>query len=111
MSDTSGRSGKGGARRSGAAPCLQPQTAVEIAGDDTDEADAVLSGYQSCSAPTWRASAFVAGPLDEILVNVTPILLGDRVRMFVRSGRPVRLETIATGDTGEVTELRDGVRR
>jgi hypothetical protein len=44
-------------------------------------------------------------------VNVTPILLGDRVRMFVRSGRPVRLETIATGDTGEVTELRDGVRR
>jgi hypothetical protein len=44
-------------------------------------------------------------------VNVTPILLDDGVRMFARSGRPVRLETIAAGDTGQITELRYGVRR
>jgi hypothetical protein len=50
-------------------------------------------------------------PLDEILVNVTPILLDDGARMFARSGRPVRLETIAAGDTGQITELRYGVRR
>lgn len=49
-------------------------------------------------------------PLDAILVNVTPILLDDGARMFARSGRPVRLETIAAGDTGQITELRYGVR-
>jgi hypothetical protein len=86
MSDTPGRSGKGAGARADIAPCVQAQTTVEFAGDDTDEANAVLSGYQSCSAPTSRASAFEAGLLDEILVNVTPILLGDGVRMFARGG-------------------------
>jgi hypothetical protein len=103
MSDTPGRSGKGAGARATAAPCLQAQTTVEFAGDDTDEADAVLSGYQSCSAPTSHPSAFEAGLLDAILVNLTPILLGDGDWMFARSGRPV---TIAAGDTGQITELR-----
>jgi hypothetical protein len=111
MSDTPGRSGKGAGARADVAPSLQAQTTVEFAGDDTDEANAVLSGNQSCSVPTSRASALEAGLLDEILVNVTPNLLGDGVRMFARSGRPVRLETIAAGDTGQITELRYGVRR
>jgi hypothetical protein len=110
MSDTPGRSGKGALAGAGAAPCLQPQTTVEFAGDDTDEADAVLSGYQSCSAPTWRASAFVAGPLGRDPVECAPILLGGGVRMFARSGPPVRLETIAVCDIGQVIELRYGVR-
>jgi hypothetical protein len=111
MSDTPGRSGKGAGARADVARCLQAQTTVEFAGGDTAEANAVVSGYQSCSAPTSRARACEAGLLDEILVNVTPILLDDGVRMFARSGRPVRLETIAAGDTGEITELRYGVRR
>jgi hypothetical protein len=111
MSDTPGRSGKGAGARANVAPCLQAQTTVELAGDDTDEANAVLSGYQSCSAPTSHPSAFEAGLLDAILVNVTPILLGDGDWMFARSGRPVRLETIAAGDTGQITELRYSVRK
>jgi hypothetical protein len=110
MSDTPSRSGNGASTRADVAPCLQAQTTVEFAGDDTDEANAVLSGYQSCSAPRSRATAFEAGLLDEMLVHVTSIRLGDGVRMFARGGRPVRLDTIAAGDTGQITELRYGVR-
>jgi hypothetical protein len=82
MSDTPGRSGKGAGARADVARCPRPQTTVEFAGDDTDEANAVVSGYQSCSAPTSHATAFEAGLLDETLVNVTLILPGDGVRML-----------------------------
>jgi hypothetical protein len=82
MSDTPGRSGKGAGARADVARCLQAQTTVEFAGGDTDEANAVVSRYQSCSAPTSRARACETGLLDEILVNVTPILLDDGVRML-----------------------------
>jgi hypothetical protein len=44
-------------------------------------------------------------------VHVTSIPLGDGVRMFARGRRPVRLETIAAGDTGHITELRYGMWR
>jgi dihydrofolate reductase len=48
-----------------------------------------------------------AGLLDEILVHVAPILLGDGVRLFERAGgTPVRLERISAVDEGQTTALR-----
>ena len=45
--------------------------------------------------------------LDEILVQVTPILLGDGVRLFSRSdGQPIKLEKLAAGESGQVTDIR-----
>jgi dihydrofolate reductase len=48
-----------------------------------------------------------AGLLDEILVHVAPVLLGDGVRFFERDGgEPVRLEKLATSESGQLTDLR-----
>jgi dihydrofolate reductase len=48
-----------------------------------------------------------AGVLDEIIVHVAPVLVGDGVRLFERVGRePVRLEFISSADEGEMTVLR-----
>ncbi len=47
-----------------------------------------------------------AGLLDEILVHVAPVLLGDGVRLFEQAGNgSVRLEWIARSDTPKVTNL------
>jgi dihydrofolate reductase len=48
-----------------------------------------------------------AGLIDEILVHVTPVLLGDGVRFFARQGAaPVELEMIAVSRAGQITNLR-----
>ena len=48
-----------------------------------------------------------AGVLDEILVHVAPVLLGDGVRLFDRpSGPPVQLEPISSVTEGDTTVLR-----
>lgn len=53
-----------------------------------------------------------AGLLDEIIVHVMPILLGDGVRLYESvTGAPVRLETISSHVEGETTVLRYAVRR
>jgi dihydrofolate reductase len=50
------------------------------------------------------------GLLDEIVVHVAPVLLGDGVRLFGGPGAPrVDLEPIAVGQSGQVTDLRFGV--
>ena len=47
------------------------------------------------------------GLIDEILVHLLPILLGDGVRFFGRSGAaPVDLETTSVTRAGQVTNLR-----
>jgi dihydrofolate reductase len=51
-----------------------------------------------------------AGLLDEIIVHVAPVLVGDGVRLFERSGgKPVRLTSISSGVEGETTVLRYSV--
>ena len=51
-----------------------------------------------------------AGLLDEIIIHVAPVLLGDGVRLFDRSGsEPVRLEWISSVEEGETTVLRYSV--
>jgi dihydrofolate reductase len=50
------------------------------------------------------------GLLDEIIVHVAPVLVGDGVRLFERSGgKPVRLTSISTEVEGETTVLRYSV--
>ena len=51
-----------------------------------------------------------AGLLDEIIIHVAPVLVGEGVRLFERSdGDPVRLEWISSGAEGETTALRYSV--
>jgi dihydrofolate reductase len=48
-----------------------------------------------------------AGLLDEILVHVAPVLLGDGVRLFERpNGPPVQLEPVSSVTEGDTTVLR-----
>ena len=53
-----------------------------------------------------------AGLVDEILVHLAPVLLGDGVRLFARDGAaaPVELETVSVTRVGQVTTLRFRVR-
>ena len=47
------------------------------------------------------------GLLDEIVVHLAPVLLGDGVRLFsVAGGRKVRLEPSAVARSGRITDLR-----
>jgi dihydrofolate reductase len=53
-----------------------------------------------------------AGLLDEIIVHVAPVLVGDGVRLFERpGGTPVKLDRISSRDEGETTVLRYSVRQ
>ena len=53
-----------------------------------------------------------AGLLDEIIVHVAPVLVGDGVRLFERTGSgPVRLESISSVAEGETTVLRYSVQK
>ena len=48
-----------------------------------------------------------AGLLDEIVVHLAPVLLGDGVRMYEVAGRsPVRLERTTVEPAGQLTDLR-----
>jgi dihydrofolate reductase len=48
----------------------------------------------------------VAGLVDELLVHVTPTLLGDGVRLFSRPGPAVELEMINQTRSGDIVDLR-----
>jgi dihydrofolate reductase len=51
-----------------------------------------------------------AGLLDEVLIHLAPVLLGDGVRLFDRPGGDmVRLRKISVHETGQLTALRFAV--
>jgi dihydrofolate reductase len=53
-----------------------------------------------------------AGLVDEILVHVSPVLLGDGVRLFSRPrSAPVKLERTSVRENGQLTALRFSVQR
>jgi dihydrofolate reductase len=47
--------------------------------------------------------------IDEIIVILIPVLLGDGVRLFARQGAPVDLSTLSVAQFGQVTHLRFAV--
>jgi dihydrofolate reductase len=52
------------------------------------------------------------GLLDEVVVHLAPVLLGDGVRLFGAAGAaPVGLEKISAGESGQLTDLRFRVGR
>lgn len=53
-----------------------------------------------------------AALVDEIFIHVTPVLLGDGVRLFTRPGRePIKLVRISVLESGQLTALRFSVKR
>jgi dihydrofolate reductase len=80
--------------------------AVAVAKEAAGGGDVVVLG-----ANTAR-QCLDAGLLDEIIVHVTPVLVGDGVRLFERSGGDaVRLERVSSVDEGGTTVLRYSVRK
>src|SRR5262249_48165079 len=51
-----------------------------------------------------------AGLLDEIIVHVAPVLLGDGVRLYEHAGPPVKLASLSSRQEGETTVLRYSAR-
>jgi dihydrofolate reductase len=68
--------------------------------------DAAGDRYVAVLGASTAQQCLDAGLLDEILVHVAPVLLGDGVRMFNRTGHAkVPLERIALTESTEVTNL------
>jgi dihydrofolate reductase len=80
--------------------------AVRVAQESADGGDVVVLGANVAR------QCLEAGLLDEIIVHVAPVLVGDGVRLFERpGGEPLRLESISARVEGETTVLRYSVRR
>jgi dihydrofolate reductase len=77
--------------------------AVGIAKAAAEGKDVVVLGA------TVARQVLEAGLLDEILIHVAPFLLGGGVRLFERSGAPVKLEALSSVPEGETTVLRYAV--
>jgi dihydrofolate reductase len=78
--------------------------AVTIAKEAADGDDVVVLGANIAR------QCLEAGLLDEIIVHVAPVLVGEGVRLFERSGsEAVRLEWISSVEEGETTVLRYSV--
>ena len=60
------------------------------------------------------AQCLDAGLLDEIVVHIAPVLLGDGVRLYgdaVTDRAPISLERTSLADSGQLTSLRLRVNR
>ena len=80
------------------------EEAVRIAKEAADGGDVVVLGANVAR------QCLEAGPLDEIIVHVAPVLVGDGVRLFERAGgAAVKLEPISSAEEGETTVLRYSV--
>src|SRR5262245_789345 len=82
------------------------EEAVALAKKAADGADVVVLGANVAR------QCLEAGLLDEIIVHVAPVLVGDGTRLFENpGGAPVRLEAISSLVEGETTVLHYAVRR
>ena len=76
------------------------EEAVTIAKEAAGERDVVVLGANIAR------QCLEKGLLDEIIVHVAPVLLGDGVRLFKRAGgEPVKLDPISSADEGSMTVL------
>ena len=77
------------------------QEAVTIAKQAAGDRDVVILGANIAR------QCLENGLLDEIIVHVAPVLVGDGVRLFERAGHePVKLDPISSIDEGGTTVLR-----
>ncbi|TIS76194.1 MAG: hypothetical protein E5W94_18575 [Mesorhizobium sp.] len=45
--------------------------------------------------------------MDEVLIHVAPVLIGDGIRLFSQNGmEPVRLEKTEISEAGQITNMR-----
>jgi dihydrofolate reductase len=85
---------------------VEIEDAVKIAKGAAGGANVVILGA------TVAKQALEAELMDEVLVHLTPVLLGDGVRLFSRSGgSPIRLVRTSVQQTGQLTALRFRVRK
>ncbi len=76
----------------------------DIAGAVTAAKDAAGGKYVAILGPATAMKVLDTGLLDEILVHVAPVLLGDGIRLFSQPGaKPVRLEPV--GGRPDITTL------
>jgi dihydrofolate reductase len=77
------------------------EDAVALAKKAADGANVVILGANVAR------QCLKAGLLDEIIVHVAPVLVGEGVRLFDNTGgAPIRLEVISSHVEGETTVLR-----
>jgi dihydrofolate reductase len=82
------------------------EEAVTIAKEAAGDGDVVVLGANIAR------QCLEKGLLDEIIVHMAPVLLGDGVRLFERpGGEPVELDPISSVDEGGTTVLRYSARR
>jgi dihydrofolate reductase len=82
------------------------EEAVTIAKEAAGDGDVVILGANIAR------QCLEKGLLDELIVHVAPVLVGDGVRLFERAGgEPVKLDPISSVDEGEMTVLRYSTRR
>jgi dihydrofolate reductase len=75
--------------------------AVTIAKEAAGGSDVVVLGANVAG------QCLEEGLLDEIIIHVAPVLVGDGVRLFERAaGEPVKLDPISSIEEGETTVLR-----
>jgi dihydrofolate reductase len=87
-----------------------PQPDVTFVPDVVEAVDAAKAAagerYVNVLGASAGRSCLEAGLLDEVLVLVAPVLLGDGVRLFERPGGPeVRLERLEVGETPQAVSL------
>jgi dihydrofolate reductase len=77
------------------------EEAVTIAKEAAEGGDVVVLGA------SIARQCLEAGLLDEVIIHVAPVLVGEGVRLFDRAGgEPVKLEPISAIDEGGTTALR-----
>jgi dihydrofolate reductase len=82
------------------------EEAVEVAKGAAEGADVVVLGANAAR------QCLEAGLLDEIIIHVAPLLLGDGVRLFERAGGgAVKLEPISSVQEGQTTVLRYSIEK
>jgi dihydrofolate reductase len=91
-------------------PPGEPIPGVTFVGDiDTAIAEARSAAgdkYVNVLGASIAAQCLTAGVLDEVLVSVTPVLLGDGTRLFDHlGGKRVRLKQIDVSQAAQVTNL------
>lgn len=87
-----------------------PEPGVTFVADLSDAVDAVRLAagekYVNVLGANVAAQCLTFGVLDEVLVTIVPVLLGDGTRLFDRpSGSAVRLEQVSRSHAGQLTNL------